>query len=158
MVLIFIAPPAAMSCMINSLQTAAQYDETLGLINPAEWESFALELAENAPEILAAATQVLKTAAQRNKFGIMVAAAAAAGAFTGAETITEVVHKLVFDDGLFGHPAENSDGENNDDDDKEKPTTTSTAPVCDPSGEVNEKSVCILLLSYDVSPSAWPPC
>ncbi|KAM0645771.1 hypothetical protein ACHAQF_000085 [Verticillium nonalfalfae] len=83
------------------MQGAAQNDEALGLVNPAEWDGFVLELADSAPEILGAAVQVLKTQTQKNKFAIMVAAAGAAGAWAvseGLEPLVEVAHKFVFGD------------------------------------------------------------
>ncbi|KAM0530678.1 hypothetical protein ACHAPS_000320 [Verticillium nonalfalfae] len=115
-----------MSCMINAMQGAAQNDEALGLVNPAEWDGFVLELADSAPEILGAAVQVLKTQTQKNKFAIMVAAAGAAGAWAvseGLEPLVEVAHKFVFGDGLFGHAKDDSakDGDNGD------PTPTKAA-------------------------------
>ncbi|KAM0329504.1 hypothetical protein ACHAQA_004813 [Verticillium albo-atrum] len=131
-----------MSCMINAMQGAAQNDEALGLINPAEWEAFALELAGNAPEVLGAAVQVLKTQAQRNKFAIMVAAAGAAGLWAVAETTepaTEVPHKFVFDGGLFGHPKDTSSG-GDEPTATEQITTTTTVSSCDPSATVDENS------------------
>lgn len=128
--------------MIDAIQGAAENDETLALINPAEWDGFALELAENAPEILGAAIQVLKTQAQRNKFAIMVAAAATVGAWSGVQPAVEVAHKFVFGDGLFGGPADDSDEGEDDASPTERPETSSTGSSCDPSAEVNENSVC----------------
>lgn len=151
-----------MSCMIDAFRGAAQNEETLGLINPAEWNGLGLELAENAPEILGAAVQVFKTQVERNKFALMVAAAGTVSAWTAAEVVNEVAHKFIFDNGLFGHPAEDSGGgndEDGDEDEEEEPTATSTASKCDPSAEVNENSVCALSpdragASFDVR----PPC
>jgi len=137
--------------MINAIQGAAQNDETLGLVNPAEWDGFALEIAQNAPEILGAAFQVLKTQAQKNKFAVMMAAAATAGALVATEPIVEAAHKFVFDDGLFGYPAGNSDGGNDDDNPSptEQSTASSSTSSCDPSATVDENSVCILLPCSD---------
>ncbi|KAK4089905.1 hypothetical protein PCL_05582 [Purpureocillium lilacinum] len=41
-----------MGCMINAFQGAAQDDRALALVNPAEWNGFALELADSAPQII----------------------------------------------------------------------------------------------------------
>ncbi len=137
--------------MVDAMRGAAQNDETLGLINPAEWEAFALQIAENAPEIFGAAVQVLETQAQRNKFAIMLAAAAAAGALAvteAAEPLAEVAHKFVFNDGLFGHPKDGANGG-----DGGAPDQTSTEEekksTCDPSADVDENSVCIPLACND---------
>ncbi|SPO03657.1 uncharacterized protein DNG_06340 [Cephalotrichum gorgonifer] len=126
------------SCIINALQGAAQNDEALGLINPAEWESFGLELVDSAPGILSAAFQVFKTRAQKNKFALLVGAAAAFGAFV-AEPAAEVGHKFIFEGGLFGFPG--SDGGNNENDPTPtEPTTTTSTSTCDPSATVDENS------------------
>lgn len=153
----FFAPPLpAMSCMINAMQGAAQNGESLGLVNPAEWDSFALEIAGNAPDILSAAVQVFKTQAERNKFAIFLAAAGTAGAFA-AEPIAEVAHKFIFGDGLFGHPTDPKGGGNDDDDQShtEQSTASPSTSACDPSATADENSVCIGLERLS---SAWPPC
>ena len=139
--------------MINAMQAAAENEETLALVNPAEWGGFALELAEKAPPILSAAVQIFKTQAQKNKFAIMVAAAGTAGVWGAGEPVAEAAHKFVFADGLFGYPAENQDGEGGGggekEDDDTSPTEKTTASLsttsCDPSATVDENSVCILL-------------
>ena len=140
-----------MSCIINSLQGAAQDDRALALINPAEWNGFALELAGNAPEIMAAAIQVLKTQAQKNKFAIMVAAAAVAGIWTDlTKTVAEVAHKYVFDGGQFGSSKEHPDGKGDHTQKTatQKTTATSTAS-CNPSATVDENSVGVFLNCND---------
>lgn len=101
--------------MIDAFKGAAQNDESLALVNPAEWEGFTLELAEKAPEVLGAAFQVLKTQASRNKLLIMEAAGAffisALGTIAAIDSKPppEVAHKYIFREGLFGHPSQNSD-------------------------------------------------
>ncbi|KAL8930404.1 MAG: hypothetical protein Q9208_000587 [Pyrenodesmia sp. 3 TL-2023] len=115
--------------------------ETLGLIDPAEWERFAIELAVIAPEILGAVVQVLKTQAQRNKFARMFAAAGAAGVFVvagKAEPLTEVAHKFVFGDGKFGHPKDDPNG--NDPTTTSETTTSTSTSSCNPSATVDENS------------------
>ncbi len=123
--------------MINAFQGAAQDDRALALVNPAEWNGFALELADSAPQIMAAAVQVLKTQAQKNRFAIMVAAAAVAGLWTDVtRPVAEAAHKYVFDGGQFGSSKEHPDGKTA----TLKTTATSTAS-CNPSATVNENSV-----------------
>ncbi|GJN86974.1 hypothetical protein PLIIFM63780_010556 [Purpureocillium lilacinum] len=125
-----------MGCMINAFQGAAQDDRALALVNPAEWNGFALELADSAPQIMAAAVQVLKTQAQKNRFAIMVAAAAVAGLWTDVtRPVAEAAHKYVFDGGQFGSSKEHPDGKTA----TLKTTATSTAS-CNPSATVNENS------------------
>ncbi|UNI24991.1 hypothetical protein JDV02_010702 [Purpureocillium takamizusanense] len=133
-----------MSCMVNSLGGAAQDDRALALINPAEWNGFTLELADSAPQIIAAAVQVLKTQAQKNKFAIMVAAAAVAGIWTDVtKPAAEVAHKYVFDGGQFGSSKEHPDGKGDHGQKTPKTTATSTTS-CNPSATVNENSVASL--------------
>lgn len=137
-----------MSCLVNALQGAAENEETLSLIDAGEWERFALELAENAPAVLDNAVQVFKTQAQRNRFAILVAAAASAGLWAAnqaAEPATDVAHKFVFDDGLFGNPKENSDGNDDDNPTSTEKTTSTSTSSCNPTATVDENSVCILL-------------
>ncbi|KAK2601892.1 hypothetical protein QQS21_004579 [Conoideocrella luteorostrata] len=130
-----------MSCMINAFQTAAHNDHALAAMNPAEWGDFLLEPARNAPQILTAAFQVLKTQAERNKFAVMVAAASVSGAWVAgqvAEPAGEVAYKYVFDNGLFGssqdHPGPDQKTVTT------KPTAISTASACNPTGTIDENS------------------
>ena len=134
--------------MIRAMQGAAQDDGALTLVNPAEWNAFALELSERAPEIMRAAFQVVKTQAQRNRFAIMIAAAGTAGALA-AEPVAEVAHKFIFSNGEFGGK---KSGENNDDDDKPSKTSkseSSSTSMCDPSGTIDENSVRIFMAQDD---------
>ena len=136
-----------MSCLVNALQGAAQNDETLRLIDAGEWDRFALGLAENAPAVLGDAVQVFKTQAQKNKFAILVAAAASVGlwgANQAAEPVTDVTYKFVFDDGLFGNSKEDSDGEEDDTLTSTETTTSTSTSSCNPEATVNANSVCIL--------------
>lgn len=146
--------------MIDAIRGAAENDQTLDLFNPAEWERVALRLAEDAPEPLAAAVQVLKTQAQRNKFAIMVAAAGTAGVWAATEPVAEVAHKFVFGDGQFGRPADDSDGREDEDADADEPSPTDEpSSSCDPSAEVDENSVRALpelLSSVAIFPSGCP--
>ncbi|OAA53065.1 hypothetical protein ISF_09019 [Cordyceps fumosorosea ARSEF 2679] len=126
------------SCMIDFLQHAAQNDETLALVNPAEWDAFTLVLKENAPAIMAAAFQVLKTNSRKNKFAIiMVAAAIALGLSlsSAGDRVNEVPHKYVFAGGQFGGlqdvdvPVTTT-----------QTTSTTTSSACDPAATVDENS------------------
>lgn len=126
------------------MQGAAQDEGALSLMNSAEWDAFALELSETAPEIMRAAFQVLATQAQRNRFALMIAATIMAGARAG-EPVAEVAFKFVFHHGEFG--GDNS-GDNNDDDDEPSKTSkseSSSTSTCDPSGTVDENSVRIVV-------------
>lgn len=135
--------------MIRAMQGAAQDDGALSLINPAEWDAFALELVESAPGIMRDAFQVLATQAQRNRFAIMIAAAGTAGALAASEPAAEVAHKFFFGNGMFG--GEKS-GDNNDGDDEPSKTSkseSSSTSMCDPSGTVDENSVRIRVAYND---------
>lgn len=125
--------------MIRAMQGAAQDEGALALINPADWDAFALELSERAPEIMRAAFQVLATQAQRNRFAIMIAAAGTAGALA-AEPVAEVAHKFFFGNGKFGGDKSGDDAPST----TPKPESSSTS-MCDPSGTVDENSVRILV-------------
>lgn len=160
--LTFFAPFLGMSCMINAIQGAAQNDQAFGLINPAEWGRFALEMAENAPEILRAAVAVLKTQAQKNKFAIMVAAAGAAGVWAvdeAARPIAESAYKFVFSGGQFGQPKDNANGNGNDNHDPtstKQTTSSSSTSSCNPKATVDENSVCDLLPAVTIFFSVGP--
>lgn len=82
------------------------------MITTANWESYEVALAKDAPELLAAAWQVLKTKVIRNRFALLM------GAIKGvliAGSIAEAVPigKYIFSKTGFGSPPPNSGGGNN---------------------------------------------
>jgi hypothetical protein len=67
-----------MTCLLNAAQTASNNEGVFGAVDLAEWESFLLPVAENAPEILKSAIQLLANQAIRNKVLLFMMAASIA--------------------------------------------------------------------------------
>lgn len=148
MVLSFFFTLLAMDCLIDALRGAAENEETLSLTNAAEWENFALELAENARSSLGGVVQVFKTQALRNRFALLVAGAASIGLWAAnhvVEPVIDVAHKFVFDGGLFGLPNEDSDENDDSDPTSTEKTASTSVSTCNPTATVDENSVCTLL-------------
>ena len=120
--------------MIRAGQGAAQDDAAFQLINPAEWESFTIALAEDAPAVMAAAFEVMRTQAHRNRLALFLAASVATGAIVASEVannLVELAPKLKFAGGDFGDPPEDTD----------EPSETSSA--CNPEATRDKDSVCV---------------
>ena len=127
--------------MIRAGQTAAQDESAFQLINPAEWEGFRLALAENAPEVLTAALQVLKTQAERNRFILFLGAGVAIGAIVEG-VVSELSHtppKLKFTGGEIGDA--DSEAPDEDPEQEPEPDPSTTATACDPEATRNKDSV-----------------
>ncbi|EMR63473.1 hypothetical protein UCREL1_9579 [Eutypa lata UCREL1] len=132
-----------MDCLIDALRGAAENEETLSLTNAAEWENFALELAENARSSLGGVVQVFKTQALRNRFALLVAGAASIGLWAAnhvVEPAIDVAHKFVFDGGLFGLPNEDSDENDDSDPTSTEKTASTSVSTCNPTATVDENS------------------
>lgn len=120
-------------------QGKAQAEDVLRLLDPAEWNTFNLALHPAAQEIVAAAFQVLKTQAQRNKFLLIFAGITATGLLaheSNSPPENKVPYKLHFSGGTAGGPKDNK-GEPTEDDDEE----SSTSSTCNPSATPDENSV-----------------
>lgn len=112
--------------MLQQASNIAQDNTFLMMVNPAEWETFALDVIKNAPAVLADAYQVLKTQTQKNKLALILGGLAVAGVGAGG-ALVPVAPKLKFDGGKVGNAA------------SMKPSTTQSS--CDPSATANEDSV-----------------
>lgn len=63
-----------MACLVNFANTAAQGGGALDVVKPDAWNSFALEPAQNAPEVLRNSIQMATTQAIKNKILLFMAA------------------------------------------------------------------------------------
>jgi hypothetical protein len=115
--------------MINAGVGAAQDTNAYQLLDPAAWEAYKLDIAANAPAILANAWQLLKTKAEQNRFALFMGAAFA----TMLTGVTNVDNKAKFNQGQLNIPTATAA--------TTTASSTSSSSSCNPSATADINSV-----------------
>lgn len=110
---------AASTCLIDFFTNVAGKDDVVSGLSGAELQELGLSIIESAPQALRNIAQVVTNKVIRNKLIVILAAATTAGAFAESGIVPNVgdlvPHKLKFEGGQYGKPADGqSNDENND--------------------------------------------
>lgn len=100
-------------CLLNKASSASQDGGIFDIISAANWESFEVKIAQDAPQLLAAAWQVLKTKAIRNRFALFMGAVNAV-VILGAINEAVPIGKYIFSQNGIGKPTPSGGGNNGD--------------------------------------------